>query len=341
MNHVCVIAEAGVNHNGSVDLAKKMIDAAYTAGADYIKFQTFIPKNMVAVHAQRANYQRKAQQEQSGSTTDETQFEMLNRLALTFEDFTQLKEYAMHKGIGFLSTPFDLESVAFLDTLGMDFWKLPSGEVTNLPFLEAIAKTGKPIVMSTGMCTLEEVREALGVIRKFHTSNLTLLQCNTEYPTPYSDVNLRAMKTMQEEFRVPVGYSDHTQGIAMSLAAVALGAQVIEKHFTLDRQMEGPDHKASLIPEELEELVMGIRQIELGLGSGIKIPSESEKKNIDAARKSIVAGKVIHKGEPFSVDNLAVKRPGSGLSPMKWNQVLGQRANRDYKADELLDDIIE
>ncbi|MBP7320586.1 MAG: N-acetylneuraminate synthase family protein, partial [Lachnospiraceae bacterium] len=181
----------------------------------------------------------------------------------------------------------------------------------------------------------------LGVIRKFHTTNLTLLQCNTEYPTPYSDVNLRAMKTMQEEFRVPVGYSDHTQGIAMSLAAVALGAQVIEKHFTLDRQMEGPDHKASLIPEELEELVMGIRQIELGLGSGIKIPSESEKKNITAARKSIVAGKDIHKGELFSVDNLAVKRPGSGLSPMKWNQVLGQRANRDYKADELLDDIIE
>ncbi len=341
MNHVCVIAEAGVNHNGSLDLAKKMVDAAYDAGADYIKFQTFIPKNMVSVHAQRAQYQKKAQLEQQGLMTEETQFEMLERLALTFDDFATLKYYAVKKGIGFLSTPFDLESVHFLDQLGMDFWKLPSGEVTNLPFLETIAKTGKPIVMSTGMCNLEEVREAIAAIRKIHPSNLTLLQCNTEYPTPYSDVNLMAMKTMGEEFHVPVGYSDHTQGIAMSLAAVALGAVVIEKHFTLDRQMEGPDHKASLMPEELEEMIMGIRQIELGLGNGIKAPSESEKKNINAARKSIVAGTDIHKGELLSVDNLAIKRPGGGISPMKWHQILGKSANRDYLADELLDDSME
>lgn len=341
MNHVCVIAEAGVNHNGSLDLAKKMVDAAYDAGADYIKFQTFIPKNMVSVHAQRAQYQKKAQLEQQGLMTEETQFEMLERLALTFDDFATLKDYAVKKGIGFLSTPFDLESVHFLDQLGMDFWKLPSGEVTNLPFLETIAKTGKPIVMSTGMCNLEEVREAIAAIRKIHPSNLTLLQCNTEYPTPYSDVNLMAMKTMGEEFHVPVGYSDHTQGIAMSLAAVALGAVVLEKHFTLDRQMEGPDHKASLMPEELEEMIMGIRQIELGLGNGIKAPSESEKKNINAARKSIVAGTDIHKGELLSVDNLAIKRPGGGISPMKWHQILGKSANRDYLADELLDDSME
>lgn len=341
MNHVCVIAEAGVNHNGSIELAKKMIDAAFEAGADYIKFQTFIPRNMVAVHAQRANYQKEALRDQSGNITEETQLEMLNRLALSFDDFTQLKEYAQNRGIGFLSTPFDMDSFTFLSKLGMDFWKLPSGEITNLPFLEAIARTGKPIIMSTGMCTLEEVKDAYQAIRKIYPSKITLLQCNTEYPTPYSDVNLNAMVTLQKEFHTTVGYSDHTQGIAMSLAAVALGAQVIEKHFTLDREMEGPDHKASLLPEELEEMIYLIRQIELGLGDGIKKPSNSEQKNIAAARKSIVAGKDIHKGEVFSVDNLAVKRPGSGLSPMKWNEVLGQVANRNYKADELLDDFLE
>ncbi len=341
MNHVCVIAEAGVNHNGSVDLARKMIDAAYEAGADYIKFQTFVPKNMVSIHAERATYQKNAMKEQSSGKENESQLEMLNRLALTFDDFTHLKEYAMQKGIGFLSTPFDLESVKFLGQLGMDFWKLPSGEITNLPFLEAIAKTGKPIIMSTGMCTLEEVRAAYQTIRRIHPSKITLLQCNTEYPTPYSDVNLNAMITMQKEFQTAVGYSDHTQGIAMSLAAVALGAQVIEKHFTLDRGMEGPDHKASLMPEELEEMIISIRQIELGLGDGIKKPSASEQTNIIAARKSIVAGKDIHIGEVFTVDNLAVKRPGSGLSPMYWHQVIGQTANRDYQEDELLDDILD
>lgn len=324
-----------------------MIDTAVTAGADYIKFQTFVPKNMVAVSAKKADYQLKADRHKKMNgnlqtdTEEESQLDMLNRLSLTFDDFIQLKDYALKKGIGFLSTPFDLESIEFLKTLNLDFWKLPSGEITNLPYLEALAETGKPIVMSTGMCSMEEVEEAYELLKEKGSKKITILQCNTEYPTPFGDVNLRAMKTMADHFHCPVGYSDHTQGLTMSIAAAALGASVIEKHFTLDRTMEGPDHKASLEPDELEELIFSIRQVELGLGSELKKPSSSEFKNRIAARKSIVAAKDINKNSMFTVDNLTTKRPGSGLSPMNWYKLMGTIASRDYKADDLIDEEIE
>ena len=339
MERICVIAEAGVNHNGSILLAKKMIDTAVTAGADYIKFQTFIPKNMVSSGAKKAEYQIKAERKsEHENNQEESQLEMLNRLSLTFDDFIELKKYATGKGIGFLSTPFDLESIEFLKTLDLDFWKLPSGEITNLPYLEALANTGKPIVMSTGMCSMEEVEAAYQILKENGAKKITILQCNTEYPTPYSDVNLRAMKTMADRFHCPVGYSDHTQGLAMSIAAAALGAIIIEKHFTLDRTMEGPDHRASLEPEELEDLILALRQVELGLGSEVKKPSPSEVNNRIAARKSIVAAKDINKNVVFTVDNLSTKRPGSGLSPMKWYELLGTCATKDYKMDDLIDE---
>lgn len=347
MDRICIIAEAGVNHNGSISLAKKMIDTAVTAGADYIKFQTFVPKNMVAASAKKADYQLKVDQrtKMNGKlqmdTQEESQLDMLNRLSLTFDDFIELKDYAVKQGIGFLSTPFDLESIEFLKTLNLDFWKLPSGEMTNLPYLEALAETGKPIVMSTGMCSLEEVEEAYQLLNQKGTKKITILQCNTEYPTPFGDVNLRAMKTMADYFHCPVGYSDHTQGLTMSIAAAALGATIIEKHFTLDRTMEGPDHRASLEPNELEDLVFSIRQVELGLGSELKKPSPSELKNRIAARKSIVAAKEINKNTLFTVENLTTKRPGSGLSPMNWYNLLGKVASRDYQADELIDEDID
>lgn len=332
---VLIIAEAGVNHNGSIEIAKKMVRAAKKAGADYIKFQTFVPEKLVSKFAGKAEYQKKT----TGSDT--SQLEMLKKLALSEDDFVELKHYCEVEGIGFMSTPFDLDSIAFLNSLEMDFWKLPSGEVTNLPYLEAIGKTGRRVIMSTGMCELAEIRDAVQVLEKNGTKDIAVLHCNTEYPTPFEDVNLRAMQQMAEVLEKPIGYSDHTVGIEVPIAAVALGATVIEKHFTLDRNMEGPDHKASLEPEELAAMVRAIRNIEKSLGDGVKKRTASEKKNCAAARKSIVAACKISKGEIFSEKNLTVKRPGNGISPMKWYELIGTRADRDYAVDELIDGFTE
>lgn len=327
---IIIIAEAGVNHNGSLAAAKQMVLAARNAGADYIKFQTFSPEKLVSVYAEKAEYQKQT------TGTEESQLEMLKKLALTQEDFLELKTYCRQQGIGFLSTPFDLDSIHFLDKLNMDFWKLPSGEITNLPYLLEIARTEKPVVMSTGMCGMEEIGQAVDCLKKAGTPEITLLHCNTEYPTPMKDVNLKAMITMEKEFCLPVGYSDHTQGIEIPVAAAALGACVLEKHFTLDRGMEGPDHQASLEPEELKAMVTAVRNVEEALGSGKKEPSQSEQKNRAVARKSIVAKCRIKKGERFSEENLTVKRPGTGISPMRWPELMGQTADRDYAEDELI-----
>lgn len=326
-----IIAEAGVNHNGSMELAKKMVNAAKTAGADYIKFQTFVPEKLVSRYAGKAEYQKQ--------TTDagQTQLEMLENLALTQEDFRELKEYCEHVGIGFISTPFDLESIAFLDQLDMDFWKLPSGEVTNLPYLEAIGRTGKRVVMSTGMCEMDEIGDAVRVLEKEGVTDITLLHCNTEYPTPFEDVNLLAMQQMADELGYSIGYSDHTVGIEVAVAAAALGAVVIEKHFTLDKTMEGPDHRASLEPDELAQMIRAIRNIEKSRGDGKKCRTHSEEKNCAVARKSIVAATGIKCGEIFTEQNLTTKRPGTGISPMRWHEILGRHAARDYREDELID----
>lgn len=326
---VYIIAEAGVNHNGSFALACKLVDAAKKAGADCIKFQTFKAENLVSRTAKKAEYQKK-------TTEDSSQQDMLKKLELSFDEFLQLKKYCEQVGICFLSTPFDFDSVAFLDSIDMPFWKVPSGEVTNLPYLLALAKTGKPVVMSTGMCNMEEIREAILVLKTNGTKDIKLLHCNTEYPTPFEDVNLKAMQTMQETFHLEVGYSDHTKGIEVPIAAVALGATIIEKHFTLDRNMEGPDHRASLEPNELAAMVSAIRNIEKSLGTGLKEPSTSEKKNIAVARKSIVAKTKIKAGDIFTEKNITVKRPGTGISPMKWFEVLGTNAVRDFDEDELI-----
>ena len=327
---VLVIAEAGVNHNGSMELAKKMVVAAKEAGADYMKFQTFIPKNLVSRFAVKADYQKRTTEE------EDSQLQMLEKLALTQEDFVELQTYCKEVGIGFLSTPFDLESIAFLNTLDMDFWKLPSGEITNLPYLEKIAQTGKRIIMSTGMCEMNEIQEAVEVLEGNGAGDIVILHCNTEYPTPFSDVNLLAMHEMAKVLQKPIGYSDHTVGIEVAIAAVALGAVVIEKHFTLDRTMEGPDHAASLEPNELVAMVQAIRNIEEARGTGVKHRTVSEEKNCKVARKSIVAAKAIKKGEILTKDNLTVKRPGNGISPMKWYDILGNVAEKDYEADELI-----
>lgn len=328
---VYIIAEAGVNHNGSFDCAKKMVDLAKEAGADCIKFQTFIAENLVTKKADKANYQKK--------TTDqnETQFEMLKKLELTFDEFVKLYNYCNSKEIDFMSTAFDLISIEFLEKLGVKKWKIPSGEITNLLYLIKIAQIKKPVILSTGMCTLKEVEEAIQVLKENGSSEIILLHCTTDYPTSYGDVNLFAMNTMKDRFKLPIGYSDHTMGIEVSLAAVAMGATVIEKHFTLDRSMEGPDHQASLEPLELKKMIMGIRNIEKALGDSIKKPSESEKKNIEIARKSIVASKFIRKGEEFNEENITVKRPGNGISPMKWFNVLGQTAKKNYSEDEMIE----
>lgn len=327
---VYIIAEAGVNHNGSFDLACKLVDAAKTAGVDCIKFQTFKSKNLVSRNAQKADYQKTI-------TGDGSQVDMLKKLELTYDEFLKLKEYCDQVGICFLSTPFDFDSIDFLDSIDMPFWKIPSGEITNYPYLVALAKTGKPVVMSTGMCDIMEIEAAIKVLRENGTKEIKLLHCNTEYPTPFEDVNLRAMQTMRDTFGLEVGYSDHTKGIEVPVAAVALGATVIEKHFTLDRDMEGPDHKASLEPGELAAMVSSIRHIEKALGSGNKTPSPSEKKNIVIARKSIVAKRAIKAGEIFTEENITVKRPGSGISPMRWMEVLGAKAARDFDEDELIE----
>jgi len=325
-----IIAEAGVNHNGKVELAYKLVDKAVEAGVDAIKFQTFKAENLVTKFADKAAYQK----EQTDNI--ESQLQMLKKLELSFSDFINLKRYCDKKDIIFLSTPFDIESIEFLDKLGLDIFKIPSGEITDLPYLRRIGCLKKKVILSTGMSTLDEISDAIKIIRKNGTNDLIVLHCNTEYPTPYEDVNLNAMNTIKNTFKVKVGYSDHTLGIEIPIAAVALGAEVIEKHFTLDKNMKGPDHKASLEPYELKEMVKCIRNIEKSFGNGIKEPSASEYKNINIVRKSIVANRFIKKGSTFNEKNLSAKRPGNGISPMKWDEIMGKAANKDYEKDELI-----
>lgn len=329
-NRTLIIAEAGVNHNGSLEMAKRMVDAAHSCGADIVKFQTAKLDSLVSKSAHMADYQKK------NTGIEESQKEMLSKLLLSYEDFSELAVYCKTVGIVFLSTPFDIESIHFLDHL-QEIWKIPSGEITNYPYLVEIAKTGKKVILSTGMAEMEEVSDAIKVLNENGTDDITILHCTTEYPTPATDVNLKTMETLRSAFGYPVGYSDHTQGIEIDLAAVAMGATVIEKHFTLDRNLPGPDHVASLEPNELKAMVEGIRKVELAMGSAEKVISGAEMKNRDVARKSIVAKKDINAGEAFSIENITTKRPGSGISPMRWNDVLGMKAIRDFKEDELIE----
>ncbi|EAJ8021358.1 N-acetylneuraminate synthase [Campylobacter upsaliensis] len=332
MKKVLIIAEAGVNHNGDINLAKKLIEQAAKAGADVVKFQTFKANSCVSVSAKKAKYQLET------TAKEESQLEMIQKLELSYESHFELMKHCKKHGIAFLSTPFDLESVEFLRGLDLPYFKIPSGEITNLPYLKAVAKCKKRVLLSTGMANLGEIEAALEILRKNGTRNITLLHCNTEYPTPFEDVNLNALKTLKEAFKLEVGYSDHTEGIVASLGAVALGAVVIEKHFTLDKTMEGPDHRASLEFEELKALCKGIRELEKALGSGIKKASKSEAKNKIIARKSLVAKREIQKGEKFSIENLTTKRPGSGISAMRYEEYLGKRALKTYKKDELINE---
>ncbi|EAI7245225.1 N-acetylneuraminate synthase [Campylobacter upsaliensis] len=332
MKKVLIIAEAGVNHNGDINLAKKLIEQAAKAGADVVKFQTFKANSCVSVSAKKAKYQLET------TVKEESQLEMIQKLELSYESHFELMKHCKKHGIAFLSTPFDLESVEFLRGLDLPYFKIPSGEITNLPYLKAVAKCKKKVLLSTGMANLGEIEAALTILRKNGTRNITLLHCNTEYPTPFEDVNLNALKTLKEAFKLEVGYSDHTEGIVASLGAVALGAVVIEKHFTLDKTMEGPDHRASLEFEELRALCKGIRELEKALGSGIKKASKSEAKNKIIARKSLVAKREIQKGEKFSIENLTTKRPGSGISAMRYEEYLGKRALKTYKKDELINE---
>jgi N,N'-diacetyllegionaminate synthase len=327
-----IIAEAGVNHNGSIDTAKKMIDVAATAGADLVKFQTFKAETLVTQSADKAEYQKNL------TDASESQFEMIKKLELDHVAHEELIQYCKQKNIQFLSTAFDHDSIDFLAEMNIPFYKIPSGEITNLPYLRHVASKGKPVFMSTGMSTLEEVRVAMDVLLEagVKKDDINILHCNTEYPTPVEDVNLRAMLTIESKLGVKVGYSDHTLGIEVAVAAVALGASVIEKHFTLNRTLPGPDHAASLEPKELKAMVTAIRNIEQALGDGVKSPSPSEKKNIPLARKSIVAKKLINKGKTFSKDNLTVKRPGTGISPMEWDKLLGRISNKDYNKDDII-----
>ncbi len=334
MEKCMVIAEAGVNHNGSVEIALRLIDSAAEAGADIVKFQTFSARHLAAASACKAKYQ----QETTGSA--ESQLEMLRRLELQQEDHHVLIEHCRKRKIAFLSTPFDFPSIDFLASLGMDIFKIPSGEITNLPYLRKVGRLGKGIILSTGMSTLEDVESALRVLETAGTprSRISLLHCTTQYPAPFESVNLNAMLTMRDAFSgvAGVGYSDHTAGIEIPLAAVALGARIIEKHFTLDRNMEGPDHKASLEPSELAAMVQGIRHVETALGDGEKKPAAAEISNMTVARKSLVAARDIKKGDLFTEENMTTKRPGSGISPMRWDDFIGKAATRDYAMDELL-----
>lgn len=329
---VLIIAEAGVNHNGSVTLAKKLIDEAKSAGADWVKFQTFKAEKNISRHAPKAAYQK------NHTEAGESQLEMVKKLELSEKEHLDLQAYCNEIGIGFLSTPFDLPSIALLQKMGITLGKIPSGEITNLPYLRAMAKAFPELIMSTGMATLDEVRVALDVLIYYGAAKekIIILHCNTEYPTPMEDVNMRAMVTMEKELGVRVGYSDHTPGIEVPILAVALGAVVIEKHFTLDRNMEGPDHAASLNPAELHEMVRTVRNVTVALGRAEKQPSPSEAKNIVIARKSIVADKPIAKGERFTEENITMKRPGNGISPMHWDDILGKTASRDFMEDELI-----
>ena len=332
--HTLIIAEAGVNHNGSIDIAKQLVDKATDAGADIIKFQTFKSEKLVSKSAQQAEYQKR----NIGAKSDNSQLSMLKKLELSEQNHVELMAYCKEKNIKFFSTAFDLDSIDYLHSLNLGLWKIPSGEVTNYPFLKRIAAYNEKTILSTGMCDMQDVRAAVDALYKNGLSkeNLTLLHCNTEYPTPFEDVNLRAMGALRKEFGVEVGYSDHTKGIEVPIAAVALGATVIEKHFTLDRNMEGPDHKASLEPDELKAMVTAIRHIEQALGDGYKKISNSERRNIAIARKSIVAAYHIKKGEPLTEQNITVKRPGTGISPMHWEEVIGTIAIKDYEKDDLI-----
>lgn len=329
---VFIIAEAGVNHNGSIDLAKKLVDVACSAGADAVKFQSFKAKNLATKHSQKANYQKET------NINRETQFEMLKKLELDKKKHNELISYCEKKKIIFLSSPFDLESVDLLNDLGLEIFKIPSGEITNLPYLKYIGKLNKKIILSTGMSNMDEVKNAFDILINSGTkkNNITILHANTEYPTPMKDVNLRAMVSIGKELDIKFGYSDHTLGIEVDIAAVAMGATCIEKHFTLDKNMEGPDHKASLEPDQLKEMVRTIRNIEIALGNGVKKPSQSEIPNIEIARKSIVAKTIIKKGDVLNESNLAIKRPGGGLSPINWDKVLNTKAKKDYQEDELI-----
>lgn len=328
-----IVAEAGVNHNGDLRVAHRLIDVAADAGADRIKFQTFSADLLVTASAGKAGYQERS------TGKEESQHAMLRRLELSRAMHLELIEHCKSRGIGFFSTGFDLSSVRFLAELGADCFKIPSGEVTNLPYLRLVGSYGRRVILSTGMCTLGEIEAVLEVLETSGTprARITVLHCTTEYPAPIEEVNLRAMLTIRDAFGVAVGYSDHTPGIEVSLAAVALGASVIEKHFTVDRSLPGPDHRASLEPEELAALVRGVRNIERALGSAQKRPTASEAANMSVARKSLVAACAIRTGEPFTQANITVKRPGSGLSPMSWDQVIGRRAPRDFDADELIE----
>lgn len=332
MKKVFIIAEAGVNHNGSLELAKKMVDAAIKSGVDAVKFQTFKAEKVVSRYAPKAEYQQRT------TNAKETQLEMIKKLELDINAHRELIAYCQQKKIQFLSSPFDLESIDVLNELGINDFKIPSGEITNMPYLRKIGSLQKRVIVSTGMADLGEIEDVLDVLTETGTllENITVLHCNTGYPTPFEDVNLKAMQTISQAFGVQVGYSDHTLGIEISLAAVALGASVIEKHFTLDRNMEGPDHKASLEPHELKAMVHAIRNIEKALGNGIKKPSPSELKNKPVARKSIVAARNISKGETLTEENITIKRPGTGISPMRWDEVIGEKAHKDYREDELI-----
>ena len=330
MGRTLIIAEAGVNHNGRLDMAKKLVDAAKSCGADIVKFQTAKLDSLVSKSAHMADYQKK------NTGVEESQKEMLSKLLLSFEDFVELASYCKEVGIQFLSTPFDIESIRFLSDM-QDIWKVPSGEITNYPYLVEIGKTKKKVILSTGMAEMDEIQAAIDVLKMYGTEDIRILHCTTEYPAPIKDVNLNVMQTMRDAFGYPVGYSDHTQGMEVDLAAVALGATVIEKHFTIDRNLPGPDHKASLEPDELKAMVDGIRKIELALGSKEKRPSEVELKNRLVARKSIVAKKAIKAGEELTEHNITTKRPGSGINPMRWNEVIGTKAIRDFEEDELIE----
>lgn len=331
-NHTIIIAEGGVNHNGSLDLALQLVKSAKDCGADYIKFQTFSAKRIVNKFAPQAEYQKKNIGKNTG------QLEMLQKLELKKSDFIEISQYCKELKIGFLSSPFDIESICFLRDIGMDFMKIPSGEITNLPYLREIASTRKPIILSTGMSTLGEIEDALRILINNGTDEkeISLLHCNTEYPTPYEDVNLKAIETLKTCFGLKVGLSDHTKGIEVPIAAVAMGSEIIEKHFTLDPNLPGPDHIASLSPVEMKSMINSIRNVEKAIGDGKKIVTASEKKNKSIARKSIVAAKDIKQGEVFTTDNITVKRPGVGLSPMMWDSVIGTTANRSYLEDELI-----
>jgi N,N'-diacetyllegionaminate synthase len=332
MNSTLIIAEAGVNHNGSIKQAKILIDIALESGADMVKFQSFTAENLVTHKAKKAEYQKNINKK------NETQYEMIKKLELDQNSIEELKKYSDRVGINFICSPFDLLSIDILNQINIPLYKIPSGEITNLPYLRHVGQIGKPIIISTGLATFEEIEKSLTILNNAGTpkSKITVLHCNTAYPTPMIDVNLNAMTSIRNKFGVKVGYSDHTLGIEIPIAAVAMGACVIEKHFTMDRTLPGPDHGASLEPSELKAMIKAIRNIEIAMGDGIKRSSSSEIKNIHVVRKSIVAARSIKKGEYFSEHNLTVKRPGSGISPMLWDDIIGKRCLKNYRKDELI-----